>query len=204
MIEKLESIDTQLFLWLNGLHADWLDMPMYYMSEGLFWIPVYLLILWMVAKAHGWKVALLSLLGVALVITMTDRGSVELFKEVFQRYRPSRNADIAHLVHTVNDYRGGKYGFISSHASNYFGVATFIFLMVRKTFVKSAFLLFVWAALIAYTRIYLGVHYPSDIFVGAVFGSLCGWIGYIVFKKAVLERVAGKSTHGPSDPHGGN
>lgn len=187
MIEKLEELDRQLFLWLNGLHHPWLDQPMYYMSEGAFWIPVYVGMLYMVAKTYNWKMALLSLLGVGLTIFFADRGSVELFKEVFQRYRPSRNHEIGPLVHIVNDYRGGLYGFISSHASNFFGVSTFVFMLVRKRFAKTAWLLFVWAALIAYTRIYLGVHYPSDIFVGTLYGVLCGLLAYLIFRFIFLR-----------------
>lgn len=188
MIEYLENIDRELFLRLNGSHLPWLDQPMYYMSEGAFWIPVYVLMLWMVTKAYNWKTALWTLLGVALVITITDRGSVELFKEVFQRYRPSRNHEISHLVHIVNDYRGGLYGFVSSHASNFFGVSTFVYFIVRERFKGKAWLLFVWAGLIAYTRIYLGVHYPADILVGAIFGFLAGLLVYILFYYLYLRR----------------
>lgn len=188
MIEKLQELDRQLFLFLNGLHQPWLDLPMYYMSQGPFWIPVYLWLLWMVAKTYNWKMALWSLAGIALVITFADRGSVELFKEVFRRYRPTHNLEIGSMVHTVNGYRGGKYGFISSHASNFFGIATFVFLLVRERFTKTAWLVFPWAGLIVYTRIYLGVHYPSDIFVGAVYGILCGVVAYLIFYLIFLKR----------------
>ncbi len=189
MIEWLEDIDRQLFIWLNAFHKPWLDQLMYYMSEELFWLPVYLLFLWMILKAYDWKVMLWSLLGIALVITLCDRISVELFKNVFLRYRPSRNLEIGPLVHIVNDYRGGLYGFVSSHAANYFGIATFLFLLLKNHFPKGVRWLWPWAALIAYTRIYLGVHYPADIAVGAALGVFIGWLVYRAFHASILYRT---------------
>jgi undecaprenyl-diphosphatase len=187
MIERLEQWDRQLFLWLNGLHADWLDQPMFWMSDELVWIPLYLFFLWVIAKAYDWKMALWTLLGVAVVVTLGDRISVELFKEVFQRYRPSRNLEIYDLVHVVNEYRGGKYGFVSSHATNFFGIATFLFMVFRKPYPKWAPFVFLFSGLVAYTRIYLGVHYPADIICGAIIGALIGWIVFKAFNRFVWK-----------------
>jgi undecaprenyl-diphosphatase len=189
MIQWLESVDRDLFLWLNGLHQPWLDQPMYYISEELTWLPVYIILIWGIIKAWGWKVLLWSFIAVALVVTLCDRISVEFFKNVFLRYRPSRNIELAPLVHIVNDYRGGLYGFISSHAANFFGIATFLFFLLRTHFPKGAPWLIVWAALIAYSRIYLGVHYPADIAVGALLGIFIGWLVYRLFKKLLLLRT---------------
>ncbi len=185
MIEAIKALDTQLFLRLNGLHQPWLDQLMFVMTEDVFWIPAYLLMLWMIYKSHGAKPALWSLLGVALVITLGDRISVELFKEVFQRYRPTHNLNIGHLVHTVNDYRGGKFGFVSSHATNAAGVATFVYLLVYKAFAKWAWWILLWAALFSYTRIYLGVHYPADVVCGWILGAGIGYGVYLAFRKWV-------------------
>ncbi len=190
MIDRLKEIDRELFLFLNSLHHPWLDQLMYYMSEKLFWIPVYLLFMFLIVRVHGMRTMLWSVLGVALVITLADRISVELFKNVFVRYRPSRNLEIGELIHIVNDYRGGLYGFVSSHAANFFGVATFIFMLLRKAYAKWAWLIFVWAALISYTRIYLGVHYPADILAGGLLGMLIGWVVYLLMNRFIINKTA--------------
>lgn len=188
MIEKLEALDRKLFVFLNGLHTDFLDPVMYLISEPLFWIPAYLLLLWGIAKSYNVKTALWALVGIGLVITIADRTSVELFKEVFQRYRPCHNNDLQHTVHLVRHHCGGKYGFVSSHAANYFGIATFCALLIRRRFPRLVFWIYLWAALIAYSRIYLGVHYPADTLVGAALGLVAGGIVYYLFKKTILVR----------------
>ena len=185
MIETIKSLDTQLFLWLNSLHQPWLDQPMYLMTTEKFWIPAYLLMVWMVYRAYGWRIMLWSLLGVALVVALGDRISVELFKNVFQRYRPPHNLDIGHLVHTVNDYRGGQFGFVSSHATNSLAIATFIYLLLRRAFAKWAWWVFAWAGLFTYTRIYLGVHYPADVVCGGLLGVAIGAAVYWGFNRWV-------------------
>ncbi len=188
MIDWLEKIDIEFFFQLNGLHQPWLDQPMHYMTKAIFWLPVYFLIAYMIIKTYDWKVFLWSLLGIVVIVTLCDRISVELFKEVFKRYRPSRNVEYGHLVHIVNDYRGGLYSFVSSHATNFFGISSFVFLLVRKNFKKAAPWLIVWAGLISYTRVYLGVHYPSDILVGSLLGAFIGYFTYLLFKRFLLRR----------------
>lgn len=188
MISFLEEIDQKLFLFLNGLHHPWLDQAMYVMTDKLTWIPVYLLLLFMIKRAYNWRVALFSLIGVAVVVTLCDRTSVELFKNVFERYRPSRNHDIGDMVHIVNGYRGGLYGFVSSHAANFFGVATFLFLVLNKRLTKPPYWIFIWAGLISYTRIYLGVHYPADIIGGGLLGFAFGWGVYRIFNRFILPK----------------
>lgn len=188
MIEAIESVDRDLFLFLNGLHHPALDQVMYYMTEDKIWIPFFLLLLYMLYKAHGWKVMLWSLLGVALIITLADRISVDLFKNVFLRYRPSHNLELYDLVHTVNNYRGGQYGFVSSHAANSAGMATFIYMLLRQASAKWAWIVIAWAVLFSYTRIYLGVHYPGDILGGALLGAGIGYLVYLAFQKLVIAR----------------
>lgn len=187
MFEALKEFDTELFLFLNGLHQPWLDQAMYYMTKAVFWIPVYIVLLYLIAKTYGWKIMLWSLLGIALVVTLSDRISVELFKEVFLRYRPTKNIILGPIVHTVNNYRGGMYGFVSSHATNFFGITTFVALLLRKKYPKIVPILVLWASLICYTRVYLGVHYPSDILVGSLLGATIGFSVYKLFKYLVLK-----------------
>jgi len=186
LIEKLEQWDRELFLWLNGKHSEWLDQAMFYMTDKLFWIPVYILLLVVIYRAFGFKNTIWTVVGVALVITFCDRVSVEFFKEVFQRYRPTHNLEIKDLVHKVNGYGGGKYGFVSSHAANFFGIAFFLFPILKKAHGFKALWLFPWVIFISYTRIYLGVHYPGDIIGGAILGALIGHLIYLFFKKFFL------------------
>lgn len=187
MIERLEQIDRDLFLWLNALHADWLDLPMVLISEKLFWIPLYLFLIFLLQKNYGWKSMLWALLGVALAVTAADRISVEFFKEVFLRYRPSWNTELADRIHLVDGYRGGKFGFISSHAANHFAIAAYLFFLLRKFYPKGVYLLIFWAALVAYSRIYLGVHYPADVAVGGLVGAFIGWLIYLLMRSFIPQ-----------------
>lgn len=182
MIETLESWDQQLFLFLNSLRADWLDHPMYIMTKAWCWLPLFVFLLWKLWKKLPQKPFVFVLLGIALTVASGDLVSTRVFKNQIQRYRPTHHLVIGEQVNTVNDfngneYRGGKYGFLSSHATNYFGIATIVFLLLGAT--RKWRWLFIWAALVAYTRLYLGVHYPSDLFAGALLGMS---LGYLFFR----------------------
>lgn len=171
MMEHLAKIDTQLFLFLNGLNSSFWDVAMWHISGKYTWIPLYLLIIFFVAKRHCWQ-TIGILLAIALVVVLADQLSVHLFKNVFERLRPCHNPDIKELVHVVKRC-GGKYGFVSSHAANSFGVAVFLVCLIRKRWFSIGILF--WALLVSYSRIYIGVHYPGDIVVGAALGSAIGF-----------------------------
>jgi undecaprenyl-diphosphatase len=190
LIEWLENIDQQLFLFLNGLHADWLDPFMWHLSGKWQWIPIYLLFIFMIHKFYGLKNTIFAVLVMIALIAISDQVSMHLFKNVFLRYRPSQNLDIMDQVHIVNGYRGGKYGFISSHAANFFCMAMFLSNVFKPHVKKITLMLFAWASVVAYSRIYLGVHYPSDILAGALVGSFIGLIGFNIFNKQILQNVA--------------
>ena len=186
MLEKLENLDQSLFLFINGIHSPIFDIAMWYISTVTLWIPLFLFFLYYAFKKGQWPLVVLSLIGIALCILFADRISVMAFKEVFQRYRPSHNLDLKNLVHIVQKpngdmYFGGMYGFVSSHAANFFAITTFL-VAIFSPFSKSWYWLFLWAALIAYSRIYLGVHYPSDIAVGAMLGILIGSSVYLIIR----------------------
>lgn len=121
------------------------------------------------------------IIAVIVLIFLSDKISVYWFKEVFMRYRPCHNNDIAHLIHLV-DGCGGKYGFVSSHAANTFALATFMGIFLRKHFSKMLIWMLIWAAVVSYSRIYLGVHYPSDIAIGGLLGILIGYSVAFILK----------------------
>lgn len=182
MFEKLEQLDRDLFLTLNGYHADWLDPIMWYMSSIIMMIPVFLYAVYYAYKKGQIRYALVILGGIGLCILLADRISVELFKEVFERYRPTHNTEIGHLVHTILDpsgkeYRGGQFSFVSSHATNAMAMALYIYLHFRK-YSKFWLFIFLWMVVVAYTRIYLGVHYPSDLVCGGLLGIVIGFFVY--------------------------
>src|SRR5690606_4235929 len=127
-------------------------------------------------RQHG-RYSWIYIVGIALTIALADQVTSALMKPYFMRLRPTHEPDLARLVHTVNQYKGGKFGFASSHAANTFGVATFLFLALKDSY-RYTGLLFLWAGAVSYTRIYLGVHYPGDILAGALVGAFFGCVTY--------------------------
>jgi undecaprenyl-diphosphatase len=193
MFDKLELLDRKLFLAINGCHAPLLDNAMFYISQIWIFLPVFIYLIYLVFLKTGIKKLLLLLVFFILLIVLTDQTSNQI-KHTVKRYRPTHNLEIQSKVHVVNDYKGGMYGFFSGHATNSFGVAMLLFLMFdKKAFLfRGAF--FAWAALISYSRIYLGVHYPSDIFVGTLVGLFWGFMVYqfiqFTFKKKFNETIS--------------
>lgn len=188
MVALLEQVDRTLFLFLNGIHTPFFDEVMFWFSEEITWIPLYALLLFLLFRRLGWRATLLAVVLVALTITLTDQLSVKAFKNVFERYRPCHNLEIQHLVHIVKEHCGGQYGFVSSHAANTFGLATILGLLFESR--KTKWWLLGWAAVVSYSRIYLGVHYPFDIIGGAILGILIGYFTYSLkrFFPAHLQR----------------
>ena len=178
MLDFLVNIDRSLFFFFNGLHSPMFDVIMFKLTDGRAWTPLYLLVIFFLIKKWGWKsVIILVLLGI--VITIDDRISSGILKPMVARLRPTHNPNIQDLVHTVNGYKGGMYSFVSSHAANAFGVATFLWLITRKK-IAWIWVMFIYAIIFSYTRLYLGVHYPADIICGALLGASVGYGVYIV------------------------
>ena len=183
MWQTLINWDRQLFLLINGCHAPFFDGLMSFFSATVYWTPMFLLLLWFLFRHYGLKKTAYLLLFTAVLICITDRTSVVLFKELFHRLRPCHQADLENYIHLVNGHCGGQYGFISSHACNHFGFLSFLFpFLYKKNRIIACSLTF-WVVLVAYSRIYLGVHFPADVAVGALVGLLLGCFTYYLFQK---------------------
>ena len=176
MIEFLLNLDRDLLLLINGWNAPWLDSVMVTLTDGLKWAPLFLIVIGMMIYKFRWQ-SVVMVVFIALVIFLTDRISAGLIKPWIGRLRPSHEPGLEGYLHLVNGYKGGLYGFVSSHAANAFGVATFLWLVLRKH-IKWIWVMFIWAAIFSYTRIYLGVHYPFDILGGGVLGAIIGLLVY--------------------------
>lgn len=176
MLDLLDGWDRDLFIFLNQLHAAALDPIAYYATKTEFWLPLYLYLIFLIFRDHkkeGWFV----LAGVAISILLSDQITSSLMKPLFARLRPSHEPTLESVIHLVNGYRGGLYGFASSHAANTVGIALYFYLLMRNRY-RLAWLLFVWAGVMSYTRIYLGVHYPGDILFGALVGLMSGYVAF--------------------------
>lgn len=178
-MESILELDKELLLFFNGLHADWLDPIMFWLTKTFVWLPLYLFLLYLSIKEYK-KQTWVVLVGIGLTILLCDQITSSFMKPFFERLRPSREPSLEGLIHLVNGYTGGKYGFASGHAANTFGTSVFFFLIFRNKYTWIKWI-FAWAVLMTYTRIYLGVHYPGDILVGGTIGCIMGWIGYRVY-----------------------
>jgi len=144
---------------------------MFQATKSITWIPLYLVFLNLIIRQYKWN-GLIILVLAALMILVSDQLS-NLAKDTFQRLRPSHEPGL--MVHLVNAYKGGEYGFYSSHATNNFSIAVFLIVLTGKRFKWLWIVALTWAFLMSYTRIYLGVHFPGDILAGMMMGSLIGY-----------------------------
>lgn len=180
-MEKLLNWDHHLLLAINSHHSVCADFIMGWASDRFIWIPLYIFMLYLLYKQAPRKI-LFYLGAIALLILLVDQSSVHLFKIPFARLRPCHTPGLAELLHLPQGC-GGQFGFISSHAANSFALATFLSLILRKTYG----LLFLWAALVAYSRVYLGVHFFSDILAGALWGSLLAYLVYLLVQWGIRK-----------------
>jgi undecaprenyl-diphosphatase len=184
----ISTLDTSLTLAINSCHSPFFDNFFYIYTQTWTWIPAILVLLvWMWRK---WGVrSLYVVAGIALCILLSDQISSSLLKPLVARLRPTYNPEIADLIHTVNGYRGGRYGFVSSHAANAATFVTFTALIFRNRYYS--ILLSLWAFLTAYSRVYLGVHYVGDVLCGALIGVLVGMGVYFVLKPLLSKGLNG-------------
>jgi undecaprenyl-diphosphatase len=179
MLEKILSIDTELFVFLNGLGSEKYDGFWLLITKQTSWIPFFLFLLYLIYTKLGAKQSLYLLLFVAILIVLTDQ-TANLFKNGFQRLRPCNNPEINSFIRIVQSRN--SFSFFSGHASSSMGVATFIYLIFKKDF-KHFWLLFFWPFIFAYSRIYLGLHYPLDILSGFLCGGILGFLMFKLYQK---------------------
>jgi len=180
MIDKLNQFDIHLFLWLNGRYTPWLDPIMIWITERNSWFPLYaLLIGWLIFQYR--KQAIGFILTIIFSVALADQVASSVFKPLFHRLRPCHELSLQALIHPVVEC-GGQYGFVSSHASTTFALATILWLMLgkRHPWLQWGFL---WAAIVSYSRIYVAAHYPIDVLAGTGVGILSATLCVFVLRK---------------------
>ena len=179
MFDYLNDIDTEALLAINGLHDAFQDALWWMVSAKWSSALLLLALLWILLHQNR-RHALLTVAMLVLAFVIADQVSSGLIKHLVERLRPTHDPALGDAVHIVNGYRGGLYGFVSSHAANSFAAATFIALLLRNRAVTIGMM--AWALLQCYSRVYLGVHYPGDIMGGIVVGVLAGWISWLLMR----------------------
>lgn len=193
-LQGLVSVDTDIFLFFNGMHNTFWDYFMSAYSGKWQWIPMYAALLYVIGRNLSWRTALMCVIGVALVITFADQVCATLIRPYVECMRPS-NLDnpISEMVHIVNNHRGGRYGFPSCHSANTFGLAFYLFFLFRRRWLT--FFMMAWAVLTCYSRVYLGVHYPGDLLAGMLVGLAGACLVFFLFRKVSGYKRVGHVTH---------
>lgn len=173
-MEELLKLDKELFVFLNGLGSVTYDDFWSIITKQIYWVPLFIGIFYLIQKKVGWKNFGIIIVFLALLITFTDQ-ITNLFKNGFQRLRPCNNPEIKDVIRIV--IHRDSFSFFSGHAANSMASTIFIFLIIRKYY-KHTYLLFLFPFIFAYSRIYLGLHFPLDILSGYVFGIIVGIIFY--------------------------
>lgn len=173
----LSDIDARLLLIVNGAHSPFFDSVMWCISGRWIWVPFYAVLAYLLFRRMSWKRASICLVTIGLIILAADQTCATLIRPEIGRLRPANlNNPLSSFVHVVNGYRGGRYGFPSCHAANTFALAVFMSLVIRHKWFTV--MMFSWAFIVSYSRMYLGFHYFGDLFCGATIGSLFAVLFY--------------------------
>lgn len=173
----LSDIDARLLLIVNGAHSPFFDSVMWCISGRWIWVLFYAVLAYLLFRCMSWKRASICLVTIGLIILAADQTCATLIRPEIGRLRPANlNNPLSSFVHVVNGYRGGRYGFPSCHAANTFALAVFMSLVIRHKWFTV--MMFSWAFIVSYSRMYLGVHYFGDLFCGATIGSLFAVLFY--------------------------
>ncbi len=179
MLEALVQWDKLFTVWINSFHTPFFDGFFYTYTHMWVWTPFYLVFLYFLFRSNQ-KQSYWFVLAIVLTILLADQISSGILKPLVERWRPSRDPELEGIIHIVNGYTGGKYGFTSSHAANTFSVATLLMMYFQDRY--QYFLLTFWALVTGYTRIYLGVHFFGDVLCGSIIGIGCGYAVYRIFQ----------------------
>lgn len=185
LIDRFLPLERDLFFALNGSDSPFLDNLMWTYTRPIVWLPLFLFLIFMMFYKTPYKEAILTLVLFLLVFGISDFVSSSIFKPLFHRFRPTHYPGFEQYIDIVRNYRGGMYGFVSGHACTSFGIATFISLLFRNKWVTITSIL--WASINSYSRIYLGVHFISDIFFGAIVGVLIAFLFFELYKWVRLK-----------------
>ncbi len=186
MLEEILKYDKAVFLILNNLGSETWDGFWMFITNKFSSIPIYLLLIFLSYKQVGLKKTALLVAAAILMITATN-GLADFFKYGVQRLRPCFDSDVNELARLVKDTCGGKFGYFSAHAGNTMAVAVFFSIVLKEKFKGIGILLLIWAALIGYSRIYIGVHFPLDVFSGMAIGLFFGWLFAKLYIFALLK-----------------
>jgi undecaprenyl-diphosphatase len=180
MIESIIDKDIELLIFLNNLGTTQWDGFWLFISNKLSAIPLYLLLLYLTFKNFGFKKTLVIILLVVLLITISDQTS-NLFKYGFKRLRPCHDESIQNLIRLVKERCGGLYSYFSAHAANSMAIAVFFSTLLNGKFKFLTYLLILWSLFVAYSRIYIGVHFPLDVLTGALIGTIYATFVHKIF-----------------------
>jgi undecaprenyl-diphosphatase len=181
VLEQLRSWDEQFFIFLNGFHTPMLDLLMPWITARNTWIPLYLIIILLIFRFYPIKKAIVIILYLIAVVGLSDYFTSGILKPFFERPRPCYNPAFHSIIHLLGNC-GGKFGFASSHAANSFALFGGIFFSIRRNKIISVGML-LWAILVSYSRIYVGVHYFADVLIGALIGFLISYLLYLILSK---------------------
>lgn len=185
LLNYLLQFDEQILLLINSHHSPFFDLIMWNISNRFIWIPLYLLLIFFLIYKFGFKKTFVILVLLSLLIYSTDQICASIIRPLVGRIRPSSDLNpISNYLHLINDHRGGNFGFPSCHAANGTAMVFFLSKILRNRFIS--FSLVIWVSLISYSRIYMGLHYPSDIIAGFIIGFLIA-SGYLIIYSNILK-----------------